>query len=203
MSEELMSLSLVAKEVGWPRKKLYSYLRRREQELKEKGRPVQLIVGAGGHGSVYRVNRSHLQIHTPELFESKPPEEAVRILRDHLSDTARRIDEWQGDLDEFRMDLGAQAESVAAVHQELHDRVDLQNLMIVRLVQTVRSLEKALRAPKGRMRPDGAHTFAMDEGSKVSLSPKSETTNLNELAHHGPTPTETSHEPAQNNASRQ
>lgn len=44
---------------------------------------------------------------------------------------------------------------------------------------------------------------AMDEESKVSLSPKSETTNLNELAHHGSTPPEKTHYAVQDNASRQ
>jgi hypothetical protein len=200
MSEELTSVSAVAKSIGWPRKRLHNYLRRREHDLEDKGRPVQLVYGAGGHGSVYRVNRSQLQIHCPELFEAKPPEEAVKVLRDHLTDTARRIDDWQGDLDEFRMDLGAQAESVATVHQELHDRVDRQNLLITSLVQTVRSLEKALRGPKAPMRLDGAHAFAMDEGSKFSLPPTSETTNRSELANHGPTPTEKTYQAPHDNA---
>jgi hypothetical protein len=179
MTAELTSISALAAELGWPRKKLCKYIRGRERELQSKGRPAQLIHGTGGKGSVYRVNRSHLELHCPELFEAKPPEEAVKVLREHLTETSRWIEECQGDLDEFRTELGAQAESVVTTYQELRDLIDFQNYTIAHLFQTVRALE-------ARIRPNEPPSYAMDEGAGFSLPPKPVATNPTDPANAAP-----------------
>jgi hypothetical protein len=91
----------------------------------------------------------------------------------------------------------AAAELRAELERHLRAEADLQ-AQLEQAAEAAYSLHEDVLDRIDQLRSAAITPRAMDEGSKVSSSSISETTNLNELAHHGPT--QNTYDTAEDNA---